>query len=95
MRHPVDRVWSYFQMELRWDPLYPYAISARNGLLPFLERCWEVRNMATRYLSGSILDEANPFCFFDSLQEYRLFLRTSRFSKACRKFVLDVRIVGH
>ena len=82
MRHPLDRVWSYFQMVLRWDPRHPYATSARNGLLTFLERCWEVRNMATRYLSGSILDEPthsaflmacwNMDCFYAVLDFQRL-----------------------
>lgn len=60
MRHPVERVWSYYQMALRsrgrggWGI---YGHVAGRGLEFFLSRCWEVRNMACRYYSGDVRRE--------------------------------------
>jgi len=57
MRDPVERVWSYYQMALRarqrggWGI---YGHLAGRGLEFFLGRCWEVRNMACRYYSGTV-----------------------------------------
>ena len=54
MRHPVERVWSYYQMVRRNPRGYPYKRFADKGLECFLKHCWEVRNMACRYYSGEM-----------------------------------------
>ena len=56
LRHPVDRVFSYYKMQLR-DRSQPYHYVAQNGLLALLEDCWQVRNRACRYYSGKIKAE--------------------------------------
>ena len=57
LRAPVARVWSYYQMVLASENGYPYKDYATKGLAVFLENCWEARNMACRYYSGSVADE--------------------------------------
>ena len=57
MRDPVERVWSYYQMLIRNGKRYPWHGYAALSLHEFLSHCWEVRNMAVRYVSGFVLDE--------------------------------------
>ena len=59
MRHPVDRVWSYYQMVLRNPEGYPYRDVAVQGLETFLKKCWAARNMQVRYISGKVAIEPN------------------------------------
>ena len=53
LRDPIERVFSYYQMQLR-DRSQPYHYLAKRGMVELLENCWEVRNQATRYYSGII-----------------------------------------
>lgn len=57
LRDPAARVWSYYQMARRREQ-NPYAKFASRGLAYFLDHCWEVRNMACRYLCGRPREEA-------------------------------------
>lgn len=52
MRHPVARVWSYYQMAVRnkRNPWHRYATDIKT----FLEHCWEVNNVVTQYFSLKI-----------------------------------------
>jgi hypothetical protein len=59
MRDPIDRVWSQYQMVLRSENGYPYQKFAQQGLFVFLEKCWAVRNMNCRYISGEVEAEPN------------------------------------
>ena len=55
-RHPVDRVWSFWQMALRNDPDNPYRVFS-SSLEYFLQNTWPCRNLMTRYLTGHIYKE--------------------------------------
>ena len=59
MRDPIDRVWSQYQMVLRSEKGYPYQKFAQQGLAVFLEKCWAVRNMNCRYITGELEAEPN------------------------------------
>ena len=77
LRNPIDRVWSQYQHVLRESEGYPYQKFAKQGLNRFLEKCWAVRNMACRYISGNVEQEPdqatlekaieNLECFYDVL----------------------------
>jgi len=60
LRDPVERVYSYYHMQLR-DRSQPYHFLAKRGLIHFLENCWEVRNQACRYYSGFIQSEPSKY----------------------------------
>ena len=53
IRNPIDRVWSYYQMALR-EKKSPYNCYTSRGIKYFLEKCWECRNLMTKYLTGKI-----------------------------------------
>lgn len=58
IRDPIQRVWSYYNM-VSGIPGYPHYEFTSNLEL-FMENCWEVRNMMTKYLTGYICDELSP-----------------------------------
>lgn len=53
LRDPIARVWSHYQMVLRYPEGYPYRKYAVQGLEVFLKKTWETRNMMCRYLAGN------------------------------------------
>ena len=55
IRNPIDRVWSYYQMALR-DKNQPYNCYTSKGIKYFLEKCWECRNLMTKYLTGDLTE---------------------------------------
>ena len=73
MRDPVERVWSYYQMVLQNPPNSPYKRFADKSLDCFLNRCWEVRNMACRYYSGEISKEPDEQTLRKALNNLSLF----------------------
>lgn len=74
LRAPVARVWSYYQMVLASEDGYPYKNYAVKGLTVFLENCWEARNMACRYYSGSVVGEPNGSTLETAHNHLRKFL---------------------
>ena len=57
LRHPVDRVWSLYQMTLHDPDGHHYRKWAEKGLKFFLEKYWASRNLYCRYFSGSVFSE--------------------------------------
>ena len=53
IRNPVDRVWSYYQMALR-QKSSPYSCYTSRGIKYFIEKCWECRNLMTKYFTGDL-----------------------------------------
>jgi len=62
MRNPIDRVFSYYQMQLR-DKKQPYHFHAKDGLATLLRNCWEVNNTACMYYSGFIDANVDNKCY--------------------------------
>jgi Sulfotransferase family len=58
LRHPVNRIFSYWRMVNR-DKFSPYAHLCPRGLEHFINHCWEARNVCCRYLAGEINPEVN------------------------------------
>ena len=76
MRDPVDRVWSYYQMVLRNKKNKgsgPYVNISDRGFLFFVERCWEVQNMACRYFSGNVNSSPNQKTLEIALKNLKYF----------------------
>lgn len=89
MRHPVDRVWSYYQMVLRSPKGYPYSKYADQGLEHFIKHCWEVRNMACRYYSGNVKEEPDQQTWekaFKQLKSFYAVLSFEHFSLVAVEF---------
>lgn len=63
LRDPIARVWSHYQMVLRYPEGYPYRKYAVQGLEVFLKRTWETRNMMCRYLAGNTQQEPDNQTF--------------------------------
>ncbi|MGK0391756.1 MAG: hypothetical protein ACI94Y_004523 [Maribacter sp.] len=59
LRHPIDRVWSYYQMVLRNSPEYPYKKFAVKGLECFLKNCWAASDMTCQYYAGKVYKKVN------------------------------------
>ena len=88
LREPVERVWSYYQMVLGSEADFPYKAFAKN-LRTFLGRCWEVRNMACRYYSGSVDAEPNATTLGRAMENLKNFSAVIQFDN----FERDVRQV--
>lgn len=70
LRHPIERVWSYYRMARQVDKNNPYHKYAFEGLEHFIKHCWEVRNMTCKYLSSHPYKNMNEeFCM---LAKYNL-----------------------
>jgi hypothetical protein len=63
LRDPIARVWSHYQMVLRYPEGYPYRKYAVQGLEIFLKKTWETRNMMCRYLAGNTEQEPDNQTF--------------------------------
>ncbi len=94
MRDPIARVWSYYNMALRLDVDNPYQHHARQGLAFFLEHCWEVREMATRYLSGRVHGEPNRACRDIALQNLERMYFVGLFEELHTELPRLVRLLG-
>lgn len=67
-RHPVQRVWSYWQMACRNDSDNPYSVFAESRDLEyFLQNTWQCRDLMTRYLSGNIYRPIDTTTFLAAL----------------------------
>ena len=86
LRDPVERVFSYYQMQLR-DRSQPYHFLAKRGLIQFLENCWEVRNQACRYYSGFIQSEPKKHHYQRALNNLDQFFFVGNFDN----FEIDLK----
>ncbi|MBL4708663.1 MAG: sulfotransferase family 2 domain-containing protein [Flavobacteriales bacterium] len=95
IRNPVDRVWSQYQMVLRSDKEYPYKKFADRGLDVFLKKCWAVRNMTCRYLTGEIETEPNDETLKNAMQNLSSFyaiLSFQSFSEEISEFLKEHKV---
>lgn len=79
MRNPVDRVFSYYKMQLR-DKAQPYHFHAKDGLSTLLQSCWEVRNTACMYYSGMMYERMTHQHLQASIDNLNQFLFVGDFS---------------
>ena len=79
MRNPIDRVFSYYKMQLR-DNSQPYHFHAKDGLSTLLQSCWEVRNTACMYYSGMIYESMTRQHLRTSIDNLNNFLFVGDFS---------------
>lgn len=80
MREPVERVWSQYQMLLRSPAGYPYKKYADRGLETLLKKCWAVRNMNCRYLTGEIGKEPDQQSLNSAMKNLDQFYRVIDFA---------------
>jgi len=99
LRNPVDRVWSQFQMVMRSPDGYPYKKFAKKGLKNFMDKCWVVRNMECRYLSGEVKKEPDDETLHRAmlnLDDFYAVLDFSNFSEEVALFCdkINIKIEG-
>ena len=95
LRDPVDRVWSQYQMVLRSAKGYPYQKFALQGLQVFLEKCWAVRNMNCRYLTGEVEKEPDSNTLelaLSNLSKFHAVFSFEHFSSQVTQFLEEKNI---
>ena len=79
MRDPIDRVFSYYKMQLR-DKFQPYHFHAKDGLSTLLQSCWEVQNTSCMYYSGMMYERMTQQHLQASIDNLNDFLFVGNFS---------------
>ncbi|MEM1324808.1 MAG: sulfotransferase family 2 domain-containing protein [Bacteroidota bacterium] len=102
IRHPIDRVWSQYQMVLRSPSDYPYHREANKGLAYLLKHCWSVRNMACRYYTARVRHEPHGESIqlaYANLKKFKAVLDFAHFSTEVPAFLanydLDHLVIPH
>lgn len=95
LRDPIARVWSHYQMVLRYPEGYPYRKYAVQGLEVFLKKTWETRNMMCRYLAGDTAQEIDSQSFEKAKKNIDCFYKVlffENFAKEASEFLTQHNI---
>jgi len=85
LRDPIARVWSHYQMVLRYPKGYPYQKYAVQGLEVFLKKTWETRNMMCRYLAGNTQQEPDSQTFEKAIKNISTFYKVLFFENFAKE----------